>query len=191
MVSIGTLLHLKGFHLGLRAFARLQQGTPAAEYWIIGDGPERKRLEGLARELSVAEKVVFWGALPRNQVLKKLADCDLLLHPSLHESGGWVCLEAMAAGRPVVCLDLGGLALQVTGDTGVKVPADEPHTVVRALATAMARLSQDQNLHQRMGSAGRKRTRDHFCWDLKGRQLNQFYHSLLSEGASPCLAHRS
>ncbi len=191
VISIGTLLHLKGFHLGLRAFARLQQGRPATEYWIIGDGPERKRLEGLARELSVAEKVVFWGALPRDQVLQKLADCDLLLHPSLHDSGGWVCLEAMAAGRPVVCLDLGGPALQVTQDTGVKVPADEPHNVVRGLAAAMARLSQDQNLQQRMGDAGRKRTRDHFCWDQKGRQLTQFYHSLLSEGVSPCLAHRS
>ena len=183
--SLGRLLHWKGFDLGLRAFARLEPSTPASEYWIIGDGPERKRLERLARKLDVAEKVVFWGAVPRDQALSKLADCDVLLHPSLHESGGWVCLEAMAAGRPVVCLDLGGPALQVTRETGIKVPADEPDTVVRGLATAMASLSQDRTLRQHMGNAARKSAREYFCWDQKGEQLNDLYHMLLSDGVVP------
>ena len=65
-------------------------------------------MEKLARELGITANVKFWGGIRRAQVLEKLAECDVLIHPSLHESGGWVCLEAMAAGRPVVCLDLGG-----------------------------------------------------------------------------------
>ena len=52
----------------------------------------------------------------------------MLIHPSLHDSGGWVCLEAMAAGRPVICLDLGGPGLQVTEKTGIKVKASTPTT---------------------------------------------------------------
>ena len=111
LVSIGRLLHWKGFHLGLIAFAQLMQQCPNSEYHIIGDGPEQRSLERLVRRLGVEEKVRFWGSLTRQQVLRQLAECDVLVHPSLHDSGGGVCLEAMAAGRPVICLDLGGPAL--------------------------------------------------------------------------------
>src|SRR5208337_4499961 len=143
LISIGRLVHWKGFHLSVRAFAEFHRQFPAAEYWIIGAGPERKRLGKLAQRLGVAGSVTFWGAIPRRQVLEKLGKCDVLVHPSLHDSGGWVCLEAMAAGRPVVCLDLGGPALQVTEDTGIKVPATSPEQVVSDLATAFYKLASD------------------------------------------------
>jgi glycosyltransferase involved in cell wall biosynthesis len=178
LVSIGSLLHLKGFELGLRAFARFQARFPATEYWIIGDGPERKRLEKLAHNLGLAGKVTFWGTIPRSEVLEKLADCDVLVHPSLHDSGGWVCLEAMAAGRPVVCLDLGGPALQATEDTGLKVPATLPEQVVSELAAAMTRLARDPDLRIRLGIAARSRAQEHFDWDTKGLFMAKLYQSL-------------
>src|SRR5215470_9191043 len=65
LVSIGRLLPWKGFYLGLRAFGRLQQRLPASEYWVIGDGPERRHLERLAQHLGITDKVRFWGNLPR------------------------------------------------------------------------------------------------------------------------------
>ncbi len=180
LVSIGNLLHLKGFELGLRAFARFQRWTPAAEYWIIGDGPERKGMTKLAEKLGVAEKVTFWGAIPRQQVLEKLAECDVLLHPSLHDSGGWVCVEAMAAGRPVVCLDLGGPAVLVAEQTGIKVPAISPEQAVRDLATALLRLAQDPDTKVRMGEASRRRVEEHFAWASKGDRLHQIYEGAMT-----------
>jgi glycosyltransferase involved in cell wall biosynthesis len=171
LVSIGNLLHLKGFELGLRAFARFQSRLPATEYWIIGDGPERKRLERVAREFGVARSVTFWGTIPRCEVLEKLGECDALVHPSLHDSGGLVCVEAMAAGRPVICLDLGGPALQVTAETGIKVPAVSPELTVSDLAAAMERLALDPGLRARMAQAGRERVTQQFNWDRKGTQL--------------------
>jgi glycosyltransferase involved in cell wall biosynthesis len=176
--SIGELLHLKGFDLGLRAFARFQARFPATEYWIIGDGPERKRLEKLAHSLGLAGKVRFWGTIPRTEVLAKLADCDVLVHPSLHDSGGWVCLEAMAAGRPVICLDLGGPALQVTEDTGIKVPATWPERVVSDLAAAFYKLASDPELRARLGLGARKRVEEHFNWEKKGLFMTKLYESL-------------
>ena len=98
-------MHWKGFHLGLRAFACAN--LPDAEYWILGDGAELNQLQILADNLGIAQRVKFWGKLSREETLNKLRDCHVLVHPSLHDSGGWVCLEAMAAGRPVICLDLG------------------------------------------------------------------------------------
>ena len=71
LISIGRLIHWKGFELGLRAFADFHRQFPASHYWIIGDGPERRRLERLAGKLGVAESVQFFGNLPRAQVLEK------------------------------------------------------------------------------------------------------------------------
>ncbi|QYO68586.1 glycosyltransferase [Leptolyngbya sp. 7M] len=115
-ISIGRLLHWKGFHLGLQAFA--QANLPIeAEYWIVGEGPENQPLQELAQTLGVAHQVKFWNRLPRAETLQHLGTCLALVHPSLHDSGGLVCLEAMAAGCPVICLDLGGPSVQVTADT--------------------------------------------------------------------------
>src|SRR5579862_184613 len=171
IVSLGDLLHLKGFELGLRAFARIHSRIPQSEYWIMGDGPERKRLETIACELGVSQSVVFWGRIPRSEVLRKLEQCDVLMHPSLHDSGGWVCLEAMAAGRPVLCLDIGGPGLQVTAQTGIKIPANSPEQAIVEMANSMEQLALDPELRIRMGEAGRERVRDLFAWDRKGDWL--------------------
>ena len=172
-VGVGNLLHLKGFHLGLCAFARA--GIKNAEYWIIGDGPEREHLKAAAHDLGIAERVRFWGWLPRAEALQRLAECHALVHPSLHDSGGWVCMEAMAAGRPVICLDLGGPAAQVTDHTGLKVHARDPQQAVRDLAEAMRRLAGAPELRALLGEAGKRRSREVFCWEPKGALLNAMY----------------
>ena len=174
-MSMGNLLHWKGFHLGLRAFAAAD--LPDAEYWLVGDGPERERLQALVKELGIEERVHFWRRLPREQALEKLTLCDALVHPSLHDSGGFVCLEAMAACKPVVCLDLGGPALQVTPEVGFKVPAHHPEQVVSEMADIMVHLAKlrDTDSYHRLGRAGRQRVSQTFSWEQKGRALNQIY----------------
>jgi glycosyltransferase involved in cell wall biosynthesis len=180
LVSIGRLLHWKGFHLGLMAFAQVQREWPDSEYHLLGDGPERRRLERLAQKLGIASKVWFWGNLPRQEVLQKLLECDVLVHPSLHDSGGWVCLEAMAAGLPVICLDLGGPAVQVTEETGIKVSAITSAQAVSDLAKAMHRLIQEPALRDCMAKAGRRRVVEEFLWDQKGAWLDGVYTTVFS-----------
>ncbi|MCP6759820.1 MAG: glycosyltransferase [Fischerella sp. CENA71] len=175
-ISMGRLLHWKGFHLGLHAFAKAN--LPDAEYWILGDGPERQNLQHLAEKLGIAEKVKFWGRLPREQSLEKLSDCIALVHPSLHDSGGWVCLEAMAAGRPVLCLDLGGPAVQVTSATGFKVPAHTPEQVAQDLASAMILLAQNPELRSQMSQAAQTRVKEVFDREVMGAVLAQLYEEI-------------
>jgi glycosyltransferase involved in cell wall biosynthesis len=175
--SVGSLLHLKGTHLGLRAFARAcLQG---ADYWIIGAGPERKRLQALAAKLGIAQHVKFWGRLPRDEALRRLGECHVLVHPSLHDSGGLVCLEAMAESIPVICLDLGGPAVQVTAETGIKVSAISPDQAVEELAAAMRTLLEDDGLRIRMGQAAQRRVVEHFNWSKKGAQIARLYREIL------------
>jgi len=99
----------------------------------------------------------------------------------LHDSGGGTCLEAMAAGRPVICLDLGGPATQVTEETGIKVPAPDPGEAVRGLAEAMTRLARDWDLCDRLGQAGQLRVREVYDWNVKGQVLVQLYEEVLSQ----------
>lgn len=178
-ISIGRLLHWKGFHLGIRAFA--QAGLPDAEYWLFGEGPEQQRLHKLAKDLGVEPQVKFFGKQPRSEVLHQLGKCLALVHPSLHDSGGWVCLEAMASGRPVLCLDLGGPGVQVTQETGFKVPAHTPNQAVQDLAKAMCLLAQDRKLSIQMGQSGQQRVREVFDWEVKGKELVALYEQILSK----------
>jgi glycosyltransferase involved in cell wall biosynthesis len=181
VISIGRLIGWKGFHLGVAAFAELVKAHPDSEYWIVGDGEERAKLEALAAERGVSDKVKFFGLLPRQQALEKLAQSDVMLHPSLHDSGGWVCLEALAAGRPVVCLNLGGPGVQITDETGIRVPAENPEQSIRDLGTALRTLASDPALRARMGEAGKQRIWDEFNWNDKGTRTSEVYMSVVRQ----------
>ncbi len=175
IISMGRLLHWKGFHLGIRAFAEAK--LPDAEFWLVGDGPELDNLKRLAADYGVADKVKFWGRLSREDTLERLGESHVLVHPSLHDSGGWVCIEAMASGRPVICLDLGGPAIQVTPQTGFKVAAQDPDQSVGDMAAVMQKLAADPELRVLFGQAGRQLVDDNFSWTAVGKQLNSVYAS--------------
>lgn len=172
-ISMGRMLHWKGFDLGIEAFARA--AIPDGEYWMIGDGPELRRLKQLAASLGVADRVKFLGKLDHDATLAKLGECDVLVHPSLHESGGLVCLEGMAARRPVLCLDAGGPAVQVSDDAGIKIPVHGREQTIDGIAAAMQRLAADAPLRQSMGNAGRRRVESDYLWAHKGSFYKKAY----------------
>ncbi len=178
VATIGNLIAWKGAEFGLRAFAAIQEEHPEAEYWMIGDGPEQSRLRELAEGLGIAGRVRFLGRLPRVQALSKLAGCQVLLLPSLHDSGSCVCTEAMALGKPVICVDRGGPALQVTTETGFKIPAESPAQVVAGLSNALRTLARDPQLRLQMGAKGRERVHETLNWDAKGLQFSDIYREL-------------
>ena len=178
-ISIARLIHWKGLHLSLRAFAEAKLAN--AEYWIVGEGAEKKKLESIALELGISEQVKFLGQLNSYEVVNKLAQCSVLVHPSLHDSGGWVCLEAMAARRPVICLDIGGPAQQTIEATGIKVKAINPEQTIQDLAQAMIKLANDQDLLNQMGEAGHQHIQNFYSWESKGQQLSDLYQKLANQ----------
>jgi glycosyltransferase involved in cell wall biosynthesis len=185
LLSVGRLLHWKGFALAIKAFAILHEAFPNSQYWIVGDGPEKAKLTELAISLGLSGCVHFISTLSRADYLARVRCSDVLLYPSLHEPGAFVIIEAMAACKPVVCLDLGEPALEVTEDTGIKVPATSPEQVVSDVAAAMTRLAQDPGLRIRLGIAARQRVQGHFDWARKGDWLSELYFRVLNNTA-PC-----
>jgi glycosyltransferase involved in cell wall biosynthesis len=98
----------------------------------------------------------------------------------------------MAVGCPVICLDLGGPAVQVTEETGLKIPVQTPEQVVSSLADAIACLAKDSELRSQMGQAGQKRVRENFSWEKKGQQLLKLYETILTQKSVQefCTSHR-
>jgi glycosyltransferase involved in cell wall biosynthesis len=176
-VSIGRLLHWKGFHLSLQAF--MLADLPNAEYWLIGDGPEKEALIKITQGYVKADKIRFFGKVSRSEVLKALSKCHVMVHPSLHDSGGGACLEAMATGRPVICLDLGGPAIQVTEKTGVKVSATNTQQVITDIAAAMTQLAGNQDLIIELGKNAQEQIERLFSWKNKTKATSELYQSLI------------
>ena len=179
-ICMGRLLHWKGFHLAIRAFGIFAKNDPQAELWIVNDGPFQRELEKIAARAGVASRVRFFGHLPSfNEVLAKLAQAHVLMHPALHEAFGNVCQEAMAAGRPVVCLDIGGPASQVTPETGFAAPAASPEEAVQAMAAFLARIASNRALLADMSAKARVRVREKFSMRMMGSAIDSFYQQAL------------
>ena len=177
-LSAGRLIHWKGYHLSLEAFAR--SGLSEAEYHVLGNGPERKRLERLCTRLDIEKRVKFLGSIPRTQVLEVLRGADVFVHPSLHDSGGWASLEAMAVRLPVICLALGGPDLLVAPECGIKVPATNPDETIERLADAMRLLANDPQLASRMGEAGGRHVQTNARWTEHADRISDYYVSVIS-----------
>lgn len=179
VASIGRLLGWKGFGLGLQAFARLREEIPDAEYWIIGDGPERNYLERLASQLGCRDAVRFIGWVPRKELPQYLSEIDVMLHPSLYEQFGYAVLEAMVAGRPVVCLDVGGPALLVRDGCGMRIPMQNPEQVVTDLYEALLHYALEPSARFTAGMNARVCAQCEWSWDAVGARLLCLYNQVV------------
>ncbi len=181
VICIGRHVHWKGFYLAIRAFAQFAKKNSEAELWIVNDGPFRRELEKTAARTGVAARVKFFGTLPKySDVLEKLGQSHVLLHPALHEGFGNVCLEAMAAGRPVGCLDIGGPASQITPATGFAAPATNPAEAVAALAGFLEKLDRDRALLAEMSAAARAHVREKFTMRRINETMRRFYREAVT-----------
>ena len=119
---------------------------------LVGDGPERGRLEALVRKLELGDHVTLAGQVPFGTLVEEYAGCDVFCLPSLQEGFGLVFLEAMAAGKPVVgCSGTAVEELVTDGVNGLLVPPGDDV----ALAGALHRLLTDEAARQAMGEANR------------------------------------
>lgn len=175
LLTLAALTHRKGIDVLLEALHRIRTAGLAARCWIAGDGAERRDLERLALRYGLGDRVAFLGS--RRDVGDLLAAADAFVLPSRREGLGVAALEAMAAGRPVVCSHVGGLAHSVVdGGTGLLVPPGD----AAALASALARIVEDPALRDRLGAAGPARIADSFSVEAMLDAHEALYHSLIA-----------
>jgi glycosyltransferase involved in cell wall biosynthesis len=178
IVAVGRLKAPKDFLTLVRAFARL--GPDSFDAVIVGDGPDRARLEDEIGSLGLAGRVRLAGE--RHDVPALLAEADIFALASLSEGMPVSVLEAMAAGLPVVASRVGGVPEQVVdGVTGVLVEPGDPDD----LAGALGRLVGDARLRRRLGGAGRARAEQAFDLDPFRRAHLELYSRELARRRLP------
>jgi glycosyltransferase involved in cell wall biosynthesis len=137
-VFAGRLLAWKGARLALEAIAQ-----PSVADWrleVYGEGYELAALRRLSAELGVADRVRFYGRVPRERVLEAFSRADAMLFPSMHDQAGWVAAEASTLGLPVVCLPLGGPATLADRNAFVaEIDGDVPARLAEQLVAARAK----------------------------------------------------
>jgi glycosyltransferase involved in cell wall biosynthesis len=129
---------------------------------VVGDGPEHVRLEALADEMKVGERVIFTGAVPRAKVAGYLRAADALIVNSPNESFSFSAIEGFAAGVPVVACAGGAIPeLIEDGQNGLLYPADN----VNALLRTLDRLFSDTGLRAALIAGGRKSVQVRYRWE--------------------------
>jgi hypothetical protein len=121
LLYAGRLLYWKGVHIAVEAMTTLVERLPDVRLTIVGNGPEEERLKAAVALRNLTGNVEFISWMPQEKFLRLYDSHDLFLFPSLHDSTGWVVLEALCRGMPVACLDLGGPKDIVTPQSGVIV----------------------------------------------------------------------
>jgi glycosyltransferase involved in cell wall biosynthesis len=146
--------------------------APAAVL-IVGDGPERGRLERLAARLGV-DRVRFLGFLPHAVVAGHMCHADVLALPSVYEELGSVLVEALQAGLPIVASRVGGIPAVVEhGRNGLLVRPGDAH----ALAAALDAVLLDPALARTMGQASRTAS-DAYRWDALAQRVLGVYRQV-------------
>jgi glycosyltransferase involved in cell wall biosynthesis len=158
IVSVGRLAPMKGFDVLIDAAAELVRRGKRVHVTLIGDGPERRRLEERARRHLPDGVLTIAGALNAEQVTRSLESADLFCLPSFAEGVPVVLMEAMAARLPVVATAVMGVPELVQGDAGILVPPGRAD----ALADALNSFVDDRGLRTKAGEAGRAVVVEHF-----------------------------
>ena len=141
---------------------------------LVGDGPERRRLQALAHELGIAERVAFLGF--REDVPRLLESADVVVLPSLAEGLPLAVLEAMAAGTPLVATAIGGTdEAVVDGVTGLLVPPGD----ASALAAAVNRVLNEPEEARQRAEAAAARVASDFTADQMVVKVESVYNELL------------
>lgn len=180
ILSMARLAADKGLEYLVEAATILKRTERRFQVVIAGDGPARGRLHGLARDLGIADRVIFLGF--REDVDDLLAACDLVVLPSLREGLSIALLEAMAAGKPIIATSIGShLELASQADMARLVPPADAN----AICAAVLRVARDPALMARLGTSARTLFERRYTEDRMLNSYRQLYFDLLKLKCPP------
>lgn len=173
ILTVSRLVPKKNHETVLLALPEVLKRVPNLKYLIVGDGPERAKLERLVQELALQEHVVFTGAIKHHDLPSYYCSCDVFVMPSRiaegnFESFGIAFAEAAACGKPVIGSKTGGIADAVIhGTTGLLVDPND----VGELAQALIHLLTDGQVAVAFGHKGRARVAKELTWQAVGAEV--------------------
>ena len=176
ILTVNFLHPRKRIDLLIRAMSLIQERVPRAKALVVGDGPERERLESLCKELKVEEGVIFCGFVPEDKLPLYYKLADLYLHTAKEETLGLSVMEASSYGKPVVTVDEGGPRETILqGKSGFRVEASP-----QALAEKAVLLLQRADLANQMGLRGKKHIAEQYSWQKGADELIKLSQKIIT-----------
>lgn len=177
---VGRLVALKGVDMLIEAAAPLiREGKATLD--IIGDGPERQRLQAIIERENIQSTTVLNGWIDHTQLQPRLRESDVMGFPSIREFGGGAVLEAMALGVPPIVLDHGGPPELVPADAGFILPLKSREQIIADLRQLLTKLAEDPSSLSLMGEAAQAHVERFYTWQAKAQQMLEVYRWLLGE----------
>jgi phosphoheptose isomerase len=194
VLQLGRMVPRKGVDTAIRGFARMvREGNIAARMVIVGGGsrepdpsitPEIGRLQQIAREEKVLDRVIFAGRRGRQEIKYYFSAADVFISTPWYEPFGITPVEAMACGTPVIGANVGGIKHTVVdGETGYLIPAKDSNAVAKCLLE----LYRNPDKLKRFGQQSLKRVNELFTWQKVGERMATYYEELLA-GKTPVAA---
>ena len=184
----GRLVPYKCPDVAVAAFAE----SPALQRHvlrIVGEGPERPRLEALVEQFGLHECVQFAGKLTQAEVGEEMRAADVFVFPSIRELGAGVIVEAMACGLPCVVVDYGAPGTLIDDTRGVRVPLGPKVEMTRDFARALEDLAGDPERIAALGNEAARHVNTHYSWAAKARGILEIYDWVLKRRADrPAIA---
>jgi glycosyltransferase involved in cell wall biosynthesis len=182
IVSVGRLITSKFNPLFLEALATFKaRWQRPFHVTIIGDGPERARLEALRDRLDLKE-VEFIGKKPSAEVYSALCSADIYFSTTMKEGGTWAFFEAVAHHLPIVCLKLNGPDMIVGDNCGIKVPPDGREAACEGLAKGLLQLAHTPSLRADLAAKALAHVEANFTWDRVSATIDSTYAEVLFPG---------
>jgi len=160
----------------VQGFKKVLQKHPDAVLVIIGDGPERGRIQEEIQKLKLNSNVRMIGMIPNDEIPSYLVKADVIAVPSIVEASSISVLEAMAMKKPVVASDIPGIR-EITkfGENCVLVQPMRPSD----LADGICKLLESEHQRIELGERGYKEVIENYTWEKKAKEIEQVYYNVI------------
>jgi glycosyltransferase involved in cell wall biosynthesis len=186
LIFVGGLVPIKACDLALRGTAPLLRADLAC-FTVVGDGPEKNRIEQLVRSLEIEKAVSFCGWVSHAEVLRRMRSADVMVFPSIRDNGAAVVFEALATGAVPVVVDFGGPGDIVHSEVGYKIPLTNESDLVSEIQKILANLASNRDLLNRLRQQGMSYARERLTWDAKAQSTTQILNWVVRRGPKPNL----
>jgi glycosyltransferase involved in cell wall biosynthesis len=186
LIFVGGLVPRKACDLALRAAAPLLR-SGLATFTVVGDGPERNRLEQLTKSLGIEKDVHFCGWLSHAEGLKQLRSADVFVFPSLRDNGAGVVFEALGTGAVPIVVDFGGPGDIVHPGVGYKVPMTNEDDIVAQIEKILMELAHNRERVEQLRRQGMAYVQECLTWEAKAQSVTRVLDWVMRQGQKPDL----
>ena len=177
VITTSRLVPKNAVDVLIKALAFLKAHNFNIESLIIGDGPERKKLQALSRKLKVSKEILFLGQIPHNDLPLYLKVADVFVRASRSEGLGSSFLEAMAAGVPVIGTPVGGIPdFLKDNQTGFYAKADDPEDLAQKIKLVL----RNPALKEKVVNNARELTKEVYSWDRIAKLFKNIFYKLIN-----------